>query len=75
MRPVKNHNNFDFRTFRDDFLSFMPKYEDNQSVMNPNLVYFSMTGYLISSYTLFQTACVGNRGEKPGIGWSDTILW
>ena len=34
----------------------MPKYEDNLSVMNPNLVYFSLMVYLISSYTSFQTS-------------------
>ena len=37
----------------------MPKYEDNRPVMNPNLVYFSLMGYLISLYRSFQTACVG----------------
>ena len=30
------------KIFRKDLSSFMPKFGDNQSVMNPNLVYFSL---------------------------------
>ena len=36
-RLAKIHRGFDFRRFCNR--SFMPKFEDNQSVMNPNLVY------------------------------------
>ena len=47
----------------------MLKFEDNHSVMNPNLVYFSLmyiscamyfSGHLELTHTSLQTACVGN---------------
>ena len=41
---------FDFRRFLEGLLSFMPKFEDNQSVMNPNLVYFSLMYILCAMY-------------------------
>ena len=42
MQPVK--------IFHKDLLSFMPKFEDNQSVMNPNLVYFSLMYIFCAMY-------------------------
>ena len=40
------------KIFRKDLLSFMPKFEDNQSVisMNPNLVYHSLMYILCAMY-------------------------
>ena len=38
------------KIFRKDLLSFMPKFEDNQSVMNPNIVYFSLMYILYAMY-------------------------
>ena len=38
------------KIFRKDLLSFMPKFEDNQSVMNPNLVYFSLIYIFCAMY-------------------------
>ena len=37
--------------FSKDLLSFMPKFEDNQSVRKPNLVYFSLT-YILCADSL-----------------------
>ena len=58
----------------------MPKVEDNQSVMNPNLVYFSLMYTLramyfsghrelnwISLYTSFHIACVENTHSAVSI--------
>ena len=43
--------NFDFRRFRKYLLSFMQKFEDDQSMMNPNLVYFSLMYMLCAMYS------------------------
>ena len=51
----------------------MPKYEDNKSVMNQNLVYFSLMGYLISSDRSFQTAYVGNTHSAIWIFNNDHV--
>ena len=45
------------KIFRKDLSSFMPKFEDNQSVMNPNLVYFCLMHIL----------CAMSGGPKVGV--------
>ena len=71
-RLVKIHRGFYFRRFRN--WSFMPKFKDNQSVMNPNLLYPWCTPCVQSipqspwtkliSYTSFQAMLVLYRIVK-----------